>query len=389
MHKLAIITTHPIQYNAPAFQHLSASGIQCRVFYTWGKSVLQNKYDPDFGKTIEWDIPLLEGYEYEFCENISKKPGSHDYYGIINPHLIHSIIQYKATHVLVIGWRFKSHLQVLKYFKGKIPVLFRGDSTLLDQSSGVSIKTFARKLYLSRVYKKIDFALYVGTANKAYYKNMGLAETQLVFAPHAIDNFRFSKINTGQLQWVNETKSQANVKEDDVSIVFCGKLHEKKNPLLLLKAVNNLLQKNVHLFFIGDGELERQLKNEATGKKNIHFLPFQNQSMMPAVYRLGDIFCLPSQGPGETWGLAVNEAMACGKAVLVSDKAGSTVDLVREGVNGYSFKSNDSKDLQGKLELMIKDKEKLNQMGKVSLELIKPWNFGAIAVAINKAILSA
>ena len=74
---------------------------------------------------------------------------------------------------------------------------------------------------------------------------------------------------------------------------------------------------------------------------------------------------------------------------MVSDKAGSTVDLVREGVNGYSFKSNDSKDLQGKLELMIKDKEKLNQMGKVSLELIKPWNFGAIALAINKAILSA
>ncbi len=41
------------------------------------------------------------------------------------------------------------------------------------------------------------------------------------------------------------------------------------------------------------------------------FLDFQNQQKMPLVYRLCDIFVLPSMGPGETWGLAVNEAMAC------------------------------------------------------------------------------
>ena len=70
MYKLAIITTHPIQYYAPVFKHITDSGIYCKVFYTWGEGGLQGKYDPNFGKTIEWDIPLLEGYGYAFCVHI-------------------------------------------------------------------------------------------------------------------------------------------------------------------------------------------------------------------------------------------------------------------------------------------------------------------------------
>ena len=62
---------------------------------------------------------------------------------------------------------------------------------------------------------------------------------------------------------------------------------------------------------------------------------------MPAVYRLGTIFVLPSIGANETWGLAVNEAMACGCAILVSDRVGCATDLVRNGENGYIFKADD------------------------------------------------
>ncbi|MGB2995140.1 MAG: glycosyltransferase family 1 protein, partial [Ferruginibacter sp.] len=57
--KLAIVTTHPIQYHAPLFALLaSRNKISIRVFYTWGKQVLEQKFDPGFGKKISWDIPL-------------------------------------------------------------------------------------------------------------------------------------------------------------------------------------------------------------------------------------------------------------------------------------------------------------------------------------------
>ena len=75
--------------------------------------------------------------------------------------------------------------------------------------------------------------------------------------------------------------------------------------------------------------------------------------MMPSVYKSADVFVLPSGGPGETWGLAVNEAMAAGKPVLVSDKCGCAPDLVDDGVNGFVFKNGQVDDLKDKLERMV------------------------------------
>src|SRR5260370_24848588 len=120
--------------------------------------------------------------------------------------------------------------------------------------------------------------------------------------------------------------------------LYAGKLQPKKNPGLLLDAFS-ALKDGSHLVVVGNGELEVELKRKAETIENVHFMPFQNQSVMPAVYRLGDIFVLPSQGPEETWGLALNEAMASGRAVIASSKAGGACDLVRSGESGGIFES--------------------------------------------------
>src|SRR4051812_19041240 len=123
MKKLAIVSTHPIQYNAPWFSRLAQSpDLNVRVFYTWSQSQGGAKYDPGFGKTIEWDIPLLEGYDYTFVRNIAPDPGSHHFKGIDNPSLIREIQAWKPDGLLVIGWAYKSHLACLRHFKGKLPV---------------------------------------------------------------------------------------------------------------------------------------------------------------------------------------------------------------------------------------------------------------------------
>ena len=168
MKKLAIITTHPIQYNAPLFALLKKRmNVHPKIFYTWGEDVLKEKFDPGFGRSIKWDIPLLNGYEYTFVKNVAKSPGSHHFLGIDNPDLIKEIIAWDADAILVFGWAFKSHLRAMRHFKGKIPVLFRGDSTILDQFG--RLKHFARTTLLRWVYRHIDTALYVGEANKLYF----------------------------------------------------------------------------------------------------------------------------------------------------------------------------------------------------------------------------
>ncbi len=116
--KLAVVTTHPIQYYAPIFQELAArKNINLKVFYTWPQSQ-QAKFDPGFGKTVEWDVPLLEGYSYTFVENVAKNPGSHGFWGIYNPTLVGEIEAWQPDALLVFSWSYRSNLGVLWHFKG-------------------------------------------------------------------------------------------------------------------------------------------------------------------------------------------------------------------------------------------------------------------------------
>jgi glycosyltransferase involved in cell wall biosynthesis len=323
MKKLAIITTHPIQYYAPVFKLLSNNkNLNIKVYYTWGEGSL-NKFDPGFKQKIEWDLPLLEGYQYDWVLNVSKNPGTHRFGGIVNPTLISDIKLWKPDAVLIYGWSFSSHLKIIRHFHNKVPIYFRGDSTLIDNQSG--FKSALKTVLLKWIYKHINFAFFVGTNNKSYFKKYGLKEKQLIFAPHAIDNERFSIDRKNE---AIQLRRKLGINYDAILILFAGKLEDKKAPLDLLEAFIALKNKNVHLLFVGNGILENRVKDVSSGYENLHFLDFQNQSYMPVVYQACNIFCLPSIGPNETWGLAINEAMACGKPILASNKVGGAVDLV-------------------------------------------------------------
>ncbi|WP_178990243.1 glycosyltransferase family 4 protein [Winogradskyella schleiferi] len=386
MKKLAIVTTHPIQYYAPWFKLMAQRGnVEIKVFYTWSQASEIVK-DKTFGKDIKWDIPLLEGYHYEFVENISKDPGTHHKNGIDCPELNYRIKDWQPDTILIFGWYLKSHLKAMKFFKGKIPVWFRGDSTLLDDVPGV--KQVLRKYYLTYIYRYIDKAFYVGTQNKAYFKSVGLKEDQLVLAHHAIDNERYydseeKNYENSALVW----RKELGFNKDDLVVLFAGKFESKKQPDFLLKAiqrVNKKLQQPLKLVLVGHGPLEDELELWSKNDSNIKMIPFQNQSKMPILYRLGNVFCLPSKGPGETWGLAVNEAMASSRPVIVSDKVGGTTDMLVSGYNGFSFNHTNQNELMGILENL--SLRKLEAMGKNAKAHVNNFTMLKIVEALENEI---
>jgi glycosyltransferase involved in cell wall biosynthesis len=380
MSRLAIITSHPIQYNAPLFKMLALQPhLDVKVFYTLGETYSTLK-DKGFGKNIIWDIPLLDGYTYEFLSNTSIKPGTSHYKGIVNPTIIKSIETFRPNAILVFGWSFVSHLKVLRYFKNKVPIYFRGDSTLLDEQK--NIKVLLRRFSLKWVYRYIDKAFYVGTNNRQYFLQHGVKEQNLVFAPHAIDNERFGdeKAIVGERELL---RSILGIPAQNTVFLFSGKFEKKKSPLLLIKAFKELKLERTNLLLVGNGHLENLLSAEAEGEGNIHFLPFQNQTKMPIIYRSAEAFVLPSGGPGETWGLSVNEAMACGLPVLVSNKVGCALDLVKEGINGFIFEAGNQGSLKDKLALYAaKNKNELQKMGIASRCIIKEWSFEKTCAAL-------
>jgi glycosyltransferase involved in cell wall biosynthesis len=382
MPKLAILNTHPIQYYSPYYRRLAErEELDIHVFYSWRGSV-DEAYDPGFEQDVSWDIPLLDGYDYTFLENPASDPGTHHFRGIVAPDLTDTIERWGPDAILIFGWNYQAHLRALRYFHGRIPVLFRGDSTLLDDSWGP--KTWMRRLWLRWVYRHVDVALYVGQNNRSYFKAHGVREEELIWVPHAVENERFAESDEAN-QEASEWKQKLGISSDDSVVLFAGKFEEKKAPDTLLDAFLRPERSNVHLVMAGSGPLETKLRGRAEENPRVHFLGFQNQSQMPVVYRLGDLFVLPSRGPGETWGLAVNEAMACGRPVVVTEKVGCAPDLV-DKTNGATVSPDDTEELSDTLETLLRDEERLVQMGRQSRERITRWTIETAAKQTEQVI---
>jgi glycosyltransferase involved in cell wall biosynthesis len=381
--RLAILNTHPIQYYSPLYRQLaSREDLEVHVFYGW-RGAMDNSYDPGFQQNVSWDIPLLEGYPYTFVENTADDPGTHHFRGIQNPDMIPTISSWAPDALLVFGWSFQSLFFELRHFRGRVPVLFRGDSTLLDESPGP--RKWARRLWLRWVYRHVDAALYVGQNNKEYFRAHGLTEDQLYWVPHAIENQRFYDPEGTYAAEARAWRDELGISPEANVALFAGKLERKKAPDVLLDAFRRAELPDAHLIFVGSGPLEEKLRKAGGDHPRTHFLGFQNQSRMPVAYRLGDVFILPSRGPGETWGLAVNEAMACGRAVVVSDRVGCASNLVDES-NGAVVPAESPTQLRDTLAALFGDAERLRRMKRASRERISGWSMEVAAERTRRAL---
>ena len=382
MKKLAVVITHPIQYNVPWLLRLREMHIQVKVFYTWEQAGTGKVYDRGFGKEIEWDIPLLEGYEYTFVKNTAYRPGVNHFWGIINPGLIGEIESWEPDSLLVFGWNFHSHLQCLRYFHNKIPVYFRGDSVLIHEKRG--LRKIARRLFLTWVYRHVDYALYVGKHNQSYYLKHGLRPSQLVFSPQAIDIERFSSPDDQYKALAATWKKELGIPSSHLTILFAGKVTKVKNPGFVLQLAEKCKDLPISFIMVGNGKLKESMKRRSAGNERIIFLDFQNQKMMPVVYRLGDVFIMPSLS--ETWGMGINEAMACGMPVMASEKVGCAADLVLENKTGISFGFHEINKCKEFLKACCEDKSLIHEMGMNSKSMIQLFSFTYILKSISRLL---
>jgi glycosyltransferase involved in cell wall biosynthesis len=120
----------------------------------------------------------------------------------------------------------------------------------------------------------------------------------------------------------------------------------------------------------------------------VHFPGFKQAGELPAYYGLAQVFILASSH-FEPWGLVVNEAMAAGLPVLVSKACGCAVDLVQEGVNGFTFDPYDVQGLARLLEKMSSREVDLPAMGAASRRLIADWTPGVFAQNLFNAAAAA
>lgn len=384
--KLAIVSTHPIQYYAPVFRGLaSVAQLSPRVFYTWSQAQHGSLKDAEFGQTLRWDVPLLDGYEHEFVPNVASRPGPDHFFGIRNPTLARRVEEWGADAVLVYAWNFASHLAALRHFAGRIPVFFRGDSTLLDPSPAP--RRWMRRTLLTTVYRAVDIAIAVGANSRDYFEWCGIPRQDIEVAPHSVDTRRFAADEASRAVHTAAWRAQLGIAPDACVFAFAGKFIAKKDPLLLMDAFERV-SAPAHLVLFGSGAMQAQLQARAAAHPRMHVLPFQNQAAMPLAYRLGDVFVLPSRGPGETWGLALNEAMACGRAVIASSRVGGARDLIVPGITGWQFGAGDVDGLAQILNVCASmPREKLRSIGVTAASHVRQWSTEACVARLSEILL--
>jgi glycosyltransferase involved in cell wall biosynthesis len=370
--RLAIVVSHPIQYYVPLYQRLAQRpGVDVKVFYTWHAATAA-VHDRGFRMPVAWDIPLTEGYAFELVPNRASDPGTHHFFGLRNPTLVARVMAWQPDVVHLTGWGWLSHLLALRAFRqARIPVLFRGDSHLLD-AVGHGPRWWLKRQVLRRVFSWSAGFLVVGVASRGYYEAFGVNADRLFACPHSIDVTRFAEPATEYDAEAARWRSELGIAPDQCVLLFAGKFERKKQPLELMHAAQKLSHPAIVVVLVGGGELEGEVHAlAAADRKRFRVLPFQNQSRMPVVYRMGDLFVLPS-AYGETWGLAVIEALACGRPVLVSDRVGCADDVI-DASCGRIFAVTEPGGLVRALNDMVGDRNGLRQMGRAAS--IRAWSF--------------
>jgi glycosyltransferase involved in cell wall biosynthesis len=231
-----------------------------------------------------------------------------------------------------------------------------------------------------------------GKSNGDFYLKNGVPANKIFFGPRSVDNERIST-TAEQLQLKrNKIRTEWKIDPSAFTFLFCAKFIEKKRPMDLLQALAIDCKKmeksegRIHLLMVGDGELKSQCEAFASANNlTVTFTGFLNQSEIVRAYVASDCLVLPSDY-GETWGLVVNEAMACGLPAIVSDRVGCGPDLIEEGVTGSVFPFGDTTALAEKLIWFVQNPAKAKAMGKQANKLIQKYSVEEVVKGTIDAI---
>ena len=351
--RLAIFTSHPIQYQAPFFRALATSGRVTPTVYFGSRHGVDVAHDSGFGTAFRWDVPLLDGYDYVFLSNTAATPSVSAFRGVRLGDLDQVITRKRHDALLVLGWQTLAHVQMVRAaWKAGIPVMVRGESTLQRSLAGGLRGVARRTLWLparQRLYRaafdRVAAFLVIGSRNRDYYRSFGVPDEKFFWAPYGVDNRWFAMSEPARSLARARVREQLGVSDSALVFASSAKLIARKRPCDLVDAVAEARRNGVdaRALFIGDGEersaILRRAEQAGVGGA-VSIAGFINQQELPAWYAAADALVLPSDSR-ETWGLVVNEAMAAGLPVIVSDAAGCSVDLVREGDNGFTYPCGD------------------------------------------------
>ena len=351
----------------------------------------QPSHDPEFNTTVQWDIPLLEGYQWEEVTNCGS--GAESFFGLYNPGLWKLIRNGKFDAVLCyLSYRCASFW--ISYAVSKLSrsaFLFGCDQNSLEARDGRAWKRPFKKLGWPLLYSLADQVVVSSNAARSLIISIGIPEEKVTLTPLTVDNDWWC----AQAEKADRAAVRAAWGANSFTFVvlFCAKLQPWKRPMDILRAFAQADLSDALLVYAGEGTMRHELEKEATALgvgERVRFLGFLNQSQLPAVYAAADLMVLPSEN--EAFAVVVNEAFCCGCPVVASDRVGAVKDLIAPVDPDLIYPSGDVRALSTLLSDLCRDRGRLRELGRAAKDRMASWSpqdtaagtAAAVGAALNR-----
>ena len=387
--RLALLAASPVYYQAPLYRRLAADP---RIDFTaiFASSEGVRPHDGGYGRRVKWDVDVLDGYRSVFLRKADSNVVRGSFLALRDLDVVPLLARGGYDVLWLHGYNFLTHtLAAATQLALRRGLLFREDQTLLHPRA--LWKRMLKEPGLRLLFRS-GRALYVGTENRRWFEHYGVRESRLFFTPYAVDTERLERAAAELAPQRDRLRADFGIRPGSGPvIVTVSRLIAKKQPLFLLEGFRRLRARvECTLLVVGCGELEGEMRRKVADERipDVVFAGSLNQTEVARAYACADVFCLASR-EHETWGLVVNEAMAFGLPVVVSDKVGSAADLVRHGENGFVFDHREPDELARYLGRLVEDAAARRTFGERSRELIAPRTAELSARGILAAVEAA
>jgi glycosyltransferase involved in cell wall biosynthesis len=388
--RVLAIASHPVQYLVPIFRLMAQHPrLDFHVAYCSLRGA-EAGYDPEFGATVKWDVPLLDGYSWTHIPN--RVFSGQSFTRLCNLGLWPLIRGGKLDAILCYA-SYRTWSFWIAYLAAKLSrtaFLFGTDTTTLTPLDQRMWKRHVKRIAWPLLFRLADQVIVPSSGTRDLMASLGIPDERVTLTPYTVDNDWW----TQRAKEVDRDAVRAKwgTKRETVVILFCAKLQPWKRPSDLLRAFAKADAPNVILVLAGDGPLRPALEAQADSlglRDRVRFAGFFNQTQLPEVYTAADLLVLPSLY--DAFGVVVNEALLCGCPVAASSHVGATRDLIAPISPDFVFPCGDIDALAAILSNAARDPARLREIGRRGIEHMRTWtpqrNVSATLEAIEHSVL--
>lgn len=375
MKKILFLSNVPSPYLTPLFNRLAQQpGWELNVCYV-----------SSWGENVGWPEVSVEHYGINEKEILDRRfPALSRVSGQASAALalLERILLERPEYLVIYGYtRLPQVVALCWCLLTGLPFAIAGDATYYaDKATGV--RKLLKKGWLGIISRSTSAIIAVGKASRMFWEAYGARPEKIFNAPFAVDNDFFATESRKKKEAAAMFRRHKEW-ESKIIFLYVGRLIKRKNVDLLIRAIRQLDDQNVAAVIVGSGEERVTLEALAAGDRRIHFAGSASQAELPFFYALADALVLPAHA--EPWGLVVNEAMACGLAVITHWQCGAALDLVTKD-NGVLLHSFAVDELAAALKAVAADEQGMRRMQQRSREQIANWSFENAALAIQQAV---